>query len=54
MVTRPLVQWASIAMGGVVLLSVVFVLGYGMVTLPLLFLLVAMIGGAVLYWKDGE
>ncbi len=54
MVTRPLVQWASIVMGGVVLLSVVFVLGYGLVALPLLFLLIAMIGGAVLYWWDGE
>ncbi len=54
MVTRPVVQWATILSSGFVLLSIIFVLGYGMVALPLLLLFVAMAGGALLYWVDGE
>lgn len=54
MVTRPIVQWAAIVSGGLVLLAIIFVLGYGMVALPILLLLLAMAGGALLYWIDGE
>lgn len=46
--------WLPVIVLGVVLLSVFLVLGYGLIGFALLFLLLAMAGGALLYWKDGE
>ncbi len=54
MAAKPVVQWSAIALGGVILLTVIFVLGYGLVAIPLLLLILAMFGGALLYWLAGE
>jgi len=46
--------WTRILIVGVVLVAIFLSLGYGLIGLFFLFLLVAMGGGALLYWLDGE
>lgn len=54
MTTRELSAWLSIVLVAGVLLVVFVTLGYWMIAVPLLVLLLAMAGGAILYWRDGE
>lgn len=42
--------WTRILLGGIALLGVLFAIGYGMMELVVVILLLAMGGGAVLYW----
>lgn len=46
--------WTRILLVGVALLAIFLSLGYGLIGLFFLFLLIAMGGGALLYWLDGE
>lgn len=46
--------WLPVIVLGAALLSIFLVLGYGLIGFAILFLLLAMAGGAFLYWKDGE
>lgn len=46
--------WTRILVVGIALLAVFLSLGYGLIGLFILFLLVSMGGGALLYWLDGE
>lgn len=54
MTIRGLSAWLPIVLIGVILLSVFVSLGYWIISIPLLILAGAMIGGALLYWADGE
>jgi hypothetical protein len=47
-------SWTRIVVSSLVLVGVFLAVGYGLIGIFLLFLLVAMGGGALLYWVDGE
>jgi hypothetical protein len=47
-------QWIAIATVAITLGGVFLSIGYGLIGLFALFILVAMGGGALLYWLDGE
>jgi hypothetical protein len=47
-------QWIAIAAVAITLGGVFLSIGYGLIGLFALFILVAMGGGALLYWLDGE
>jgi hypothetical protein len=46
--------WTRIVVVGLALLGVFLSIGYGLIGFFILFLLLAMGGGALLYWLDGE
>jgi hypothetical protein len=47
-------SWTRIVVSSLVLVGVFLAVGYGLIGIFLLVLLVAMGGGALLYWVDGE
>jgi hypothetical protein len=54
MAVRGMSAWLPIVLVGVVVLSIFVSLGYWIISIPLLIIAGAMIGGALLYWADGE
>jgi hypothetical protein len=54
MLTRPIFLWSAILVSGFLLLSVFFVLGYGLILLPMLVIGLALMLGAVFYHFWGE
>lgn len=46
--------WLSFAVIAAVLLGIFLVLGYGLIGLAVVFILLAMAGGAFLYWREGD
>lgn len=54
MISTEATSWTTILVIGAALVGVFLSLGYGLIGLFMLFLLLAMGGGAMLYWWDGE
>jgi hypothetical protein len=47
-------SWMGILVLGAVLIGLLVLLGYGLIGFFMLFLLLSMAGGALLYWRYGE
>lgn len=54
MVAGQLSTWTLIVIGALALVGVFFALGYGLIALSFLIVFGGMVGGALLYWADGE
>jgi hypothetical protein len=54
MYARLVSSWISVLSLGVVLIGVFFVLGYGLILLPMIVIGLALLIGALLYHFDGE
>jgi hypothetical protein len=54
MISPEVTSWTAILVVGAALIGVFLLLSYGVIGFFVLFLLLAMAGGALLYWWDGE